>query len=88
MNPRAVAGKLYRRTLSSGHYLRPGRAVIKATISEQNVQIVYLDQNKWIRLAKAWKNPRNNIEVAQICAKLCDAVANGTICLPLTATNI
>lgn len=52
------------------------------------VRIVYLDQNKWIDLARAVKNPTENPEVRAILEFLCTAAEAGRLILPLTATNI
>lgn len=52
------------------------------------MQIIYLDQNHWIHLARAWKTPDKHEAIANIGAKLSTAVEAGRICLPLTAANI
>jgi hypothetical protein len=52
------------------------------------VRIVYLDQNKWIDLARAVKYPAENPEVRAILELLCQEAQAGRVLLPLTATNI
>jgi hypothetical protein len=52
------------------------------------VRIVYLDQNKWIDLARAAKYPAENSETRAILELLCAEAAAGRAVLPLTATNI
>jgi hypothetical protein len=52
------------------------------------MKIVYLDQNKWIALARAVKNPDENLEVRAILKFLGAETEAGRIILPLTATNI
>jgi hypothetical protein len=50
--------------------------------------IVYLDQNKWIDLARAAGMPQDHPQDLQILEFLCAQVEAGTVRLPLTATNI
>lgn len=52
------------------------------------MQIVYLDQNKWIELARAEKHPERHPEVHALLETLHQGVSTGRIALPLTATNI
>ncbi len=52
------------------------------------MQIVYLDQNQWVKLARAWKYPSEYAEVRKLFGEIERAVLNGKLCLPLTATNI
>lgn len=56
--------------------------------SEANLLIVYLDQNKWIELARAAKFPQQHPEARALLESLCEAVRAEHIVLPLTATNI
>jgi hypothetical protein len=50
--------------------------------------IVFLDQNKWIEIAKAIKKPEVNQPLADLVPVLVDAVRNCTLILPLTFTNL
>ena len=52
------------------------------------MKIIYLDQNKWVALARAVKFPAANPEVRAVLEKLCQALEAGRVVLPLTATNI
>ena len=52
------------------------------------VFILYLDQNHWIELAKALKNPDRNNVLTDILERLIKAVKEEKIVLPLTSTNI
>lgn len=54
----------------------------------QNRRIVYLDQNKWIALARAAKYPRESLENRAVLEFLCSDIEAGRIILPLTATNV
>lgn len=50
--------------------------------------VVYLDQNKWIDLARAATAPADHPELRTILERLCSKVAAGEIILPLTSSNI
>ncbi|WP_162801245.1 hypothetical protein [Azospirillum brasilense] len=50
--------------------------------------VLYLDQNKWIDLARAATAPADNPEIRDILELLCSKVAAGEIILPLTSSNI
>jgi hypothetical protein len=50
--------------------------------------IVYLDQNKWIELARAVKNPADYPAQHTLLAAIGREVEAGRLLLPLTATNI
>jgi hypothetical protein len=52
------------------------------------MKIVYLDQNQWIRLARAWKYPSEDTRLRELVEKIERGVLGGTLCLPLTATNL
>ena len=52
------------------------------------MQIIYLDQNKWIELARAAKHPEEYPELFGLLSKLGNAVEAGRALVPLTATNI
>jgi hypothetical protein len=52
------------------------------------VHIVYLDQNKWIELARAAKFPTERPELRALLDATSDEVRAGRLALPLTATNI
>ncbi len=52
------------------------------------MKIIYLDQNQWIRLAKAQANPETDARATLIGARLENALKNNSVCLPLTAANI
>lgn len=52
------------------------------------MKIIYLDQNQWIRFARAVKRPDDDIAIAEIAGELIEAVNSGEICLPLSATTI
>jgi len=52
------------------------------------VQIVYLDQNKWIDLSRAVKYPADNPELRTVLEVLVEEANAGRIVLPLTQTNI
>jgi hypothetical protein len=53
-----------------------------------NPKIVYLDQNKWIALAKAAKNPEEESEARSALEFLINERRAGRVLLPLTATNV
>jgi hypothetical protein len=53
-----------------------------------STKIVYLDQNKWIALAKAAKNPDEKSEVRSALEFLVNERKAGRVLLPLTATNV
>jgi hypothetical protein len=53
-----------------------------------SVTIVYLDQNKWIDLARAAKHPEQHPEVHALLKSLAEGVKAGRVLLPLTFTNI
>jgi hypothetical protein len=50
--------------------------------------IVYLDQNKWIELARAVKQPEEYTAASGVLALLSDKVAAGDVMIPLTFANI
>jgi hypothetical protein len=50
--------------------------------------VVYLDQNKWIELARAAKYPADYPDVRALLTIIQERVDAGTLVLPLTATNI
>lgn len=50
--------------------------------------ILYLDQNKWIDLARAARAPEDHIEDRAVLDRLCAAVEAGAISLPLTMSNL
>jgi hypothetical protein len=52
------------------------------------MRIVYLDQNKWIELARAAKSPAEHPENHALLQEIADAVAGGRLMLPLAATDI
>ncbi|HEV2160446.1 hypothetical protein [Bradyrhizobium sp.] len=52
------------------------------------MSIVYLDQNKWIELARAAKYPAQHPIASEILTRLFDGVAAGTITVPLTFANM
>jgi hypothetical protein len=52
------------------------------------MRIVYLDQNKWIELARAAKFPAERREMHDLVQEVADAVADDRLMLPLAATNI
>ncbi len=52
------------------------------------MQIVYLDQNKWIDLSRAVKYPADNPELRTVLEVLVEEANAGRIVLPLTQTNI
>jgi hypothetical protein len=51
-------------------------------------KIIYLDQNKWIELARAVKYPSEKPEVRAVLELLCQEVEAGRVLLPLSSTNI
>jgi hypothetical protein len=52
------------------------------------VRIVYLDQNKWIELARAAKHPSDYTDLQPVLKTVIDEVGAGRLALPLTSTNI
>jgi Aldehyde dehydrogenase family len=52
------------------------------------VQIVYLDQNKWIDLSRAVKHPADYPELRTVLEALVEEATAGRIVVPLTQTNI
>lgn len=52
------------------------------------MRIVYLDQNKWIDLARAFKKPDDHIELYNLLQSTRTEVAAGRLALPLTSTNL
>jgi hypothetical protein len=50
--------------------------------------IVYLDQNKWIDLARAVKYPDKKPEMRALLEWLIEKLKAGRVVIPLTATNI
>jgi hypothetical protein len=52
------------------------------------VRIVYLDQNKWIELARAAKFPAEYPDLHALLEAITQEVSAGRLALPLTATNI
>jgi hypothetical protein len=53
-----------------------------------NAKIVYLDQNKWIDLARAVKDPDGYSEHYLVLEKLVEGAKAGRLIVPLTQTNI
>ena len=51
-------------------------------------KVVYLDQNKWIDLARAVKYPEEKPEMRAVLEWLIEKLKAGRVVLPLTATNI
>lgn len=51
-------------------------------------KIIYLDQNKWIDLARAVKYPDEKPEMRAILELLIEELKTGRVVIPLTATNI
>jgi hypothetical protein len=54
----------------------------------KRLSIVYLDQNKWIELARAIKHPDEYTDLQPLVSKIRAAVGTGSLVLPLTSTNI
>lgn len=52
------------------------------------MKILYLDQNKWIDLARADKDPLAKPNHTLALTKIVDAVQSGNLLVPLTASNI
>lgn len=52
------------------------------------MRIVYLDQNHWVKLARARKYPAEYPELQKLLGAVGCAVLDGRVCLPLTAANI
>ncbi|HZZ33438.1 MAG TPA: hypothetical protein VFE10_15765 [Phenylobacterium sp.] len=52
------------------------------------MQIVYLDQNKWIDLARARQDPERDPDIHALIAPLDRAVRRGALAIPLTMSNI
>lgn len=52
------------------------------------MRIVYLDQNKWIELARAAKFPAEYPELHALLEAINQEISAGRLALPLTATNI
>lgn len=52
------------------------------------MKIVYLDQNKWIALARAAKRPGENPGIDKLLLLLSQKVQSGELVIPLTSTNI
>ena len=52
------------------------------------MRIIYLDQNKWIDLAKAFANPKEFPEYHDVLVALNNAVRNRRLVVALSATNI
>lgn len=50
--------------------------------------IVYLDQNQWVKLARARKYPSEFDELRKLGEEIERAVLDGKLCLPLTAANV
>jgi hypothetical protein len=50
--------------------------------------VVYLDQNKWIELARAAKYPAEHPELRALLTTVEERVGSGKLVVPLTATNI
>jgi hypothetical protein len=51
-------------------------------------KVIYLDQNKWIELARAVKYPSEKPDRRAVLEWLCRGVEAGRLVLPLTSTNI
>lgn len=60
----------------------------RQVISVNIMRIVYLDQNQWVKLARARKYPSEYAELRELGGDIERAVLNGKLCLPLTAANI
>lgn len=52
------------------------------------MNIVYLDQNKWIELARAINNPNEDRQLSAILERLGAAIESKKIAIPLTSSNI
>lgn len=52
------------------------------------MRVVYLDQNQWVKLARARKYPSEYSGLQKLLRAIERAVLDGTLCLPLTAANI
>jgi hypothetical protein len=52
------------------------------------VRIVYLDQNKWIELARAAKHPAQHPDLQPLLDRVVKEVSACHLALPLTSTNI
>ncbi|UVK35830.1 hypothetical protein LHFGNBLO_006047 (plasmid) [Mesorhizobium sp. AR10] len=52
------------------------------------MRIVYLDQNKWIDLARAFKKPDDHTEFHKLLQSVRTEVVAGRLVLPLTSTNL
>lgn len=50
--------------------------------------IIYLDQNKWIEIAQAIKDPIKYRDLMNLIERISDTVRSGGLMLPLTSTNI
>nr|WP_319382363.1 hypothetical protein [uncultured Roseibium sp.] len=52
------------------------------------MKTIYLDQNQWVRLAKARVDPEADATATLVNTRLENALKNNSVCLPLTAANI
>lgn len=52
------------------------------------VRIVYLDQNQWIKLARAIKSDKRNDPLVGLLNDLRAAIGSGSVIVPLTAANL
>lgn len=57
-------------------------------IGEKSLHTVFLDQNKWIDLARAAKHPAEHPDLQPLLARIREEMAAGRLILPLTFANI
>lgn len=67
---------------------RPTPAAARLRRNGRAATIVYLDQNKWIDLARAATAPANYPELRRVLEVVCEKVSAGELVLPLTWSNI
>jgi len=54
----------------------------------RNVKIVYLDQNKWIDLARAVKSPKAHPVLRELLEAICEKIKTDELLFPLSASNL
>lgn len=64
-----------------------GKSAHKRT-GQRGAKVVYLDQNKWIELARAAKSPKDHPDARAVLELLCTCVESGVVQLPLTSANL
>jgi len=64
------------------------KIIISSYIFERNIMIIYLDQNKWIDLAKAIVKPEENQKYSKVANLVLKKIENQEWIFPLSTLHV